>query len=112
MLEFILFVLESSGNQHGVLQVHTIDLPLHQLLVKLHRNVQVETELKSMKGMERYSSDVVKQAEALAKKFLLSLCPWNLGSRVAKRFCVSPLRSKALRRQHIQPFVTTWVAIT
>jgi hypothetical protein len=75
VLEFILFVLESSGNQHGVLQVHTIDLPLHQLLVKLHRNVQVETELKSMKGMERYSSDVVKQAEALAKKFLLSLYP-------------------------------------
>ena len=36
VLEFILFALESSGNQHGVLQTHTIDLPLHQLLVKLY----------------------------------------------------------------------------
>jgi hypothetical protein len=66
------FILESSGNQHGV---HAIDLPLHQLLMKLYWNVQVETELKSMKDMERYSSDVVKQVEALAKKFLLSLYP-------------------------------------
>jgi hypothetical protein len=66
------YILESSGNQHSV---YAIDLPLHQLLMKLYWNVQVETELKSMKDMERYSSDVVKQAEALAKKFLLSLYP-------------------------------------
>jgi hypothetical protein len=43
--------------------------------MKLYWNVQVETELKSMKDMERYSSDVVKQAEVLVRESLLSLYP-------------------------------------
>jgi len=57
VLGFMLFLLESS-EKHGVLETHIIDLPPHQLLVKLYWNVQVETEIEKH---ERYGKTFIRR---------------------------------------------------